>query len=187
MQLSLLIALLAAARAAADPTGLAPSGNVTVHKLGFDKATGACGQTDMPASAAHFPVTFGGYKMGPCSDDGFTVAAGSKSECSPKVAGKQWCAVFELFTKPSDTLLAVVPSGKCTVCKKLVSAIKKILKFGNATSQECIEFGDKMCNDFDILNKQTCDDIVSGVVSVKDEIIKGMEPPRAVCQKLKFC
>merc|ERR1712166_669689 len=53
----------------------------------------------IPSKEAHFPVTLGGFKMGDCSVDGYTVANGTKHECSPKVLGKQWCADFELFAK----------------------------------------------------------------------------------------
>ena len=70
--------------------------NVTIHKVDYP-VTGNCGQFDMPSKEAHFPVTLGGFKMGDCSIDGYTIANGTKHECSPKVLGKQWCADFELF------------------------------------------------------------------------------------------
>ena len=70
--------------------------NVTIHKVDYP-VTGECGQFDMPSKEAHFPVTLGGFKMGDCSIDGYTIANGTKHECSPKVLGKQWCADFELF------------------------------------------------------------------------------------------
>ena len=72
--------------------------NVTIHKVDYP-VKGECGQFDMPSKEAHFPVTLGGFKMGDCSVDGYTVANGTKHECSPKVLGKQWCADFELFAK----------------------------------------------------------------------------------------
>ena len=77
--------------------------NVTIHKLNYPQA-GDCGQFDMPSKEAHFPVTFGGFKNGNCATDGFTIADGTKHECSPKVAGKQWCADFLLFAKNSSSV-----------------------------------------------------------------------------------
>jgi hypothetical protein len=74
--------------------------NVTVCKVDFP-TKGDCGQTQMPSADAKFPVRFGGFKMGPCSAQGYSVADGAKQECSPKVAGKQWCANFDLFKKAS--------------------------------------------------------------------------------------
>merc|ERR1712195_225771 len=72
--------------------------NVTIHKIDYP-VKGNCGEFDMPSKEAHFPVTLGGFKMGDCSVDGYTIANGTKHECSPKVLGKQRCADFELFAK----------------------------------------------------------------------------------------
>ena len=44
-----------------------------------------------------------------------------------------------------------------------------------------------MCNDFAVLSKKACDDIVNATIDVKDALIKGLIPPRAVCEKLKLC
>ena len=78
--------------------------NVTIHKIDYP-VKGDCGQFDMPSKEAHFPVTLGGFKMGACSVDGYTIANGTKHECSPKVLGKQWCADFELFAKSAADLI----------------------------------------------------------------------------------
>jgi len=82
----------------ADLTAL--FGNVTIHKNDYP-TSGQCGETSMSARDAAFPVRFGGFKNGGCSDDGYTEAAGTKNECSPTVLGKQWCMQFKLYSKPS--------------------------------------------------------------------------------------
>jgi glucosylceramidase len=77
----------------------------------------------------------------------------------------------------------------CETCEKVVHLITDVVKFGNVTSQECIEIGDKMCSAVapGRVEKRACNAIVAAVVAVKDEIIKGLLPPQKICQDLKFC
>ena len=107
---------------------------------------------------------------------------------------KQFNVTVDMYVpsdKPNPPSAAVakisVSDNKKCVCKEIVTVIKSVTKFGNYSSQQCIEFGDKMCNDFAVLSKKACDDIVNATIDVKDALIKGLIPPRAVCEKLKLC
>ena len=94
-------------------------------------------------------------------------------------------------TEPAvQSLLPLGGSGdKCETCEKVAHLISEVVKFGNVTSQECIEIGDKMCSAVapGDVEKKACDAIVSAVAAMKDEIIKGLMPPKKICQYLKFC
>jgi hypothetical protein len=83
----------------------APTGNVTIHKLNWP-AAGQCGEMTISSKDATFPVKFGGFKNDGCSTDGYTVSQGTKQECSPKVAGKQWCMPVAIYTKATITATA---------------------------------------------------------------------------------
>merc|ERR1712070_542716 len=76
----------------------ATDGNVTMYKID-SPVKGDCGEASCPASEAHFPIKFGGYKEGTCASVGYTVADGEKDFKVP-IWGKT--VVISLFKKPAE-------------------------------------------------------------------------------------